>query len=297
MLRRTLGAKEPPLEITQRDFEAGPDHLYRLSRLRADEQADPYDLCEYMLDLLYCDIDVPLFIYLLPFCLEAWDEDLRTDDFAVLGFVSDFYPVLKNRGVFEEHLTPRQGNAVLVFMRESILEEIDSQRGLYYKGYPARPYRWIRAMTTYGAIAPDIERIWTTWWSVDTVGRAIAAVQYISCLMYPKDENPVFAPYTREQGGGPPCLWEFSGGRSLRQWQKPNIDFLEEFLGAPESVSEVLGRAVALLADQPEGQVASKVLEDLPSRFMTVVDRCAALPLLLATHPGPGISFDSLLGI
>jgi hypothetical protein len=291
-LRRALGSESPPKEITQRDFEAGPEHLYRLARLRTDEEADGRDLCEYMLDLLYTDIQVSLFVYVLPFCLKAWYRALRAEDFKYPGFVDQFYPVLENREVFEKHLKPRQANAVLDFMRASILDEIDAQKGLYFRGYPARPFRWIRAMTTYGVIAPDVNEIWMAFWSVETIGRAIAAVQYISCLMYPKDGNPVFAPWTREEGGGPPCLWEFDGFLYENRWQQSNVDFLEKFLNTPESVSEVLALAVERLTDQPEHQSAAKILADLPSCTRTLVDRCAMLPLLLATPGATRETFD-----
>jgi hypothetical protein len=86
-------------------------------------------------------------------------------------------------------------------MWQTILEEIDDQRGLAYQGSRARPHRWIRAVTTYGVLLPDVERLWSAWWSLDTIGRAMAAMQYISCLMYPENENPVFAAWTANDGG------------------------------------------------------------------------------------------------
>ena len=263
--------------------------MYRLARLGADEEADGLDLCEYMNDLLYTEIQVHFFLYVLPFCLGAWSRVLRGHDFKFPGFVDYFYPVLANREVFERHLSPPQGDAVLSFMRSSILDEIDAQKGLYFRGYGTQPFRWIRTITTYGVIAPDIERIWTPLWSVETVGRAIAAVQFISCLMYAKDENPVFAPYTREEGGGPPCLWAFDGHLFEKRWQQSNVDFLEDLL-KPERVSKVLSQAVDRLADQPEHDAAAKILADLPSCSRTLMDRCAMLPLLLAT---PGQTMDS----
>lgn len=288
-LRQALAGASLPKEITQEDFDGGRDHLYRLARLRADQEADGHDLCEYMNDLLYTDIQVPFFLYVLPFCLKAWSRDLRSGDLECASFVDYFYPVLANREVFERHLTPLQSEAVRGFMRASILDEIDAQKGLYFRGYPARPFRWIYAITTYGVIAPDIERIWTLLWSVETVGRAIATVQYISCLMYAKDENPVFAPYSREEGGGPPCLWEFDGHLYENRWQQSNVDFLEDLFRVPERVSEVLARAVDRLADQPEHDAAAKILADLPSRSRTLMDRCVMLPLFLAT---PGQTMD-----
>ncbi len=288
-LRQALGAANPPNEITQEDFDGGRDHLYRLARLSADEEADGLDLCEYMNDLLYTEIQVPFFLYMLLFCLKEWSRNLRAGDLECAGFVDYFYPVLVKRGIFERHLKPTQGEAVLSFMRATILDEIDDQKGLYFRGYQSRPFRWIRTITTYGVIAPDIERIWTPLWSVETVGRAIAAVQYISCLMYAKDENPVFAPYSREEGGGPPCLWAFDGHLYENRWQQSNVDFLEDLL-KPERVSKVLSQAVDRLADQPEHDAAAKILADLPSCSRTLVDRCAMLPLLLQT---PGQTMDS----
>jgi hypothetical protein len=38
-------------------------------------------------------------------------------------------------------------------------------------------YRWIQALTTCGVLLPDLERLWTAWWPLEAVGRAIAAVQ------------------------------------------------------------------------------------------------------------------------
>lgn len=164
-----------------------------------------------MENLNYTEIQSSLFVYLLPICLEMWRNDLRRIDMSCGGVVENFYPVLANRKVFELHLTPKQTAKVSEFMREVILEEIDDQRGLHFQGSRTRPYRWFREVATYGVILPDIERLWAPWWSIASVGRAIATVQYISCLMYSEHENPIFAPWTPNGGGGTPCLWEFEG--------------------------------------------------------------------------------------
>ena len=191
-----LGNVAPPEEITQEPFEGDADHLRRLARLRPGERADAADLREYTQDLLYTEIQHSLLIYLLPFCLEAWREDLRGLAETYGGFVEQFYPVLANGRIFEKDLTPKQAAAISDFMRQAILEEIDDQRGLSFKAIRARPYHWIRALTTYGVLRPDIDRLWNAWWSLDTYGRAVAAIQYITCLMYSEFENPVFAPWT-----------------------------------------------------------------------------------------------------
>jgi len=120
----------------------------------------------------------------------------------------------------------------------------------------------IGAVTTYGVLLPDIELLWTAWWSVSTVGRAISAMQYISCLMYPENENPVFAPWTPNAGGGPPCLWDFEGHLYSHRWLEPNVAFLKRVLNVP-GVSQVLSRAAQRLVDQPEHEVAALMNVDL----------------------------------
>jgi hypothetical protein len=281
-LHRAFGASKPPEKITQEAFEGDARHLRRLVRLRPNERAEVSDLWEYTQDLRYTEIQGPLLAYLLPFCLAAWREDLRGFDAGYGGFVEHLYPVLAERHIFDVHLTPKQTEAVSGFMRGAILEEIDDQRGLAYGGTNARPYRWIGALTSYGVLLPDVQRFWTAWWSLETVGRAVAAVQYISCLMYSEDENPVFSPWTQDAGGGPPCLWEFEGHLYEHRWLEANVSFLKETLNVT-GVGEVLKRAVERLTEQPEHEVAAGVLADLPLCIATLESRCAELPLLLQT--------------
>jgi hypothetical protein len=289
-LHRTFGASKPPEKITQEAFDGDDRHLRRLVRLRPDERADAGDLWEYMQDLRFTEIQGALLVYLLPFCLAAWREDLRGGA-GYGGFVEHLYPVLADRHMFDVHLTSKQTKAVSGFMREAILEEIDDQRGLAYRGMNARPYRWIGALTGFGVLLPDVQRVWTAWWSLETVGRAIAAVQYISCLMYSENENPVFSLWTQDAGGGPPCLWDFEGHLYTHRWLEPNVAFLKENLNAA-GVSEVLKRAVERFIEQPEHEAAARVLTDLPKCIATLESRCAELPLLLQTTQKPTTSLE-----
>jgi hypothetical protein len=281
MLWRDMGSVAPPEKITQEAFDHDDGHLHRLMRLRPGQRAEASDLWSYTQDLRYGEIQGPLLTYLLPFCLEAWREDLRGVN-GYGGFVENFYPVLANCRVFELDLNPKQIAAISEFMRGTILEEIDVQRGLAFQGKGATPYRWFRALTTYGVVLPDVDRLWTKWWSLETIGRAISAVEYMSCLMYSEYENPVFAPWTGDGGGGPPCLWEFEGHLYEHHWLKPNVDFLKGTL-AVRTVSDVLVRAVELLVDQPEHDVAARIKGDLPLCIETLEARCAELPVILET--------------
>ena len=173
------------------------------------------------------------------------------------------------------------------FMRDSILEEIDAQRDLKYKGKNARPYRWVAALTTHGVLLPDLDRLWTAWWSVDTVGRAVAAVQYISCLMYPENENPVFDPWTPDGGGGPPCLWEFGGHLNTQRWLDANVRVLRRNLNV-QGASAVLDRSVKRLVDRPEHEAAAEIEADLPLCAEVLAARCSQLPCLLETNQEAG---------
>jgi hypothetical protein len=281
VLWREMGSVRPPEKITQEAYDRDDGHLRRLARLHPGQRAEASDLWDYAQDLRYTEIQGPLLAYCLPFCLEAWREDVRgTDGYG--GFVENFYPVLADCRIFELYLTPRQNAAVSEFMRRVILDEIDAQCGLSFKGANARPYRWIRALTTHGVLFPDLQRLWNAWWSLDTAGRAISAVQYISCLMYSEYENPVFAPWTGERGGGPPCLWEFEGHLYAHRWLQPNVDFLKESLSV-YTASDLLVRAVNRLAGQTEFDTAAAIRDDFPLCKETVETRCAELPKFLET--------------
>lgn len=205
----------PPLPITQEAFEGDPAHLQRLGKLHPGERADARDLWEYTQDLLYTDIQGSLLVYLLPFCLELWREDLLGKNRDVGGFVEQFYPVLANRQVFDKLLKPAQTAAVSQFMRETILEEIDNQRGLSYAGMGARR------------------------------------------------ENPIFAPWTADRGGGPPCLWEFEGHLYTHRWLQENVQFLRGVLN-PDNVADLLNRAVEVLIGESEQAIAIDIQKDLP---------------------------------
>jgi hypothetical protein len=224
----------------------------------------------------------PLFVYLLPFCLQALRDDLRGFHEGYGGLIEHLYPFLADQRVFDQCLNDDQREAASEFIRQAILDEIDDQPGLSHAGSRSRPYRWVRALTTYGVLRPDAQRLWNAWWSLGTVGRSVAAVQYISCLMYSERENPVFAPWTPDAGGGPPCLWDFEGHLYAHRWLKPNVDFLKENLSA-QSVRDLLVRAVNGLAGHAEFDTAAAIQEDFPLCTETVETRCAELSQFLET--------------
>ena len=241
---------------------------------------------DYTQDLLYTDVQGPLFGYVLPFCLQAWREDLLGSREGYAGFVEQFYIALANRRLLDAYLSPSQYRTVSDFMRQTILDEIDAQRGLIYEGSMARPYHWFRALATFGVIVPHIDLLWDSWWRINTVGRATAFIQYLTCLMYRENENPVFKPWTPHRGGGPPSLWEFEGLYQHR-WIDANVGFLRTVL-TPPNLKRALDLAVERLAGQPEHTHAGQILEDFPLCETTIGARCNELPRILETE-GDGI--------
>src|SRR4029453_8546650 len=184
------------------------------------------------------------------YCLRAWHEDLTSPFGRYETFVDEFYPALLRGGGFDGVLNAREGTAVGDYMRDAILAQIDGQQALSFKGSKSTVYAWFHALSTYGLLRPDIEPLWSAWWSCDTVGRALAAAQYASCLIYDETANPVFDAWTRAEGGGPPCLWHYRGDVLGGRWRAPNLEMLERTL-TPDSVRDLLDRCVARLTGHP----------------------------------------------
>jgi len=276
--------------VWQKPFDYDAAHLHRLAELPPDAEADPADLVAYALDFKYEHIQKDLFLHVLPFCLRAWHEDLASPFGRYETFVDEFYPALIRGGVFSNVLAPSEADAVGAFMRNAILGEIDAQTGLSFKGSKSPVYAWFHAVSTYGLLRPDIDAIWSAWWAVETEGRALAAAQYASCLIYDETANPVFDAWTREHGGGPPCLWHYRGHVLEECWRPENLDMLRSAL-TPAGVRDLLDRSVARLSGPLRDKVAS-IRFRLDARTQTLAKRCADVQRFLATPNEAEYSFQ-----
>jgi hypothetical protein len=222
--------------------------------------------------------------WVLPWFLEAWLDDLIGRSNAYAGAVEQLYPTLANARVLGS-LRADQRDAIAVFMRDGLLSEIDTQEGLSYSGSGARPYRWIAAHASYGVLFLGVEQLWKRLWAAETRGRAVAVVQYASCLIY-DDDNPVFASWAHDRGGGPPCLWEQAGHLYDEPWLEENVRYVRDFL-KPARVIDSLRLAVTALAGQQEMPIAEQVLRGAQSRGEVLASRCDELPRLLAHTQSP----------
>jgi hypothetical protein len=293
LVRRAFGdpPRLTPDRVWQKPFDYDTNHLRRLATLDPDAAAEPDDLVAYALDFKYEKIQKDLFLHVLPFCLRAWHEDLTSPFGRYETFVDEFYPALLRGSVFDGELTPNEAAAAGDFMRGAILARIDAQNALSFKGSKSTVYAWFHALSTYGLLRPDMERLWSKWWAVETEGRAIAAVQYASCLIYDETANPVFDAWTREHGGGPPCLWHYRGHVLEERWRDENLAMLARVL-TPDGVRDVLDRAMARLASHPLRDKVRSIRFRLDARTQTLASRCEDIRRYLATPNEAEYSFQ-----
>jgi hypothetical protein len=79
--------------------------------------------------------------------------------------------------------------------------------------------------------------------------------------MYPDADNPMFAPRTPQQGGGPPLPWESRGFDFDECWLPVNVDFLRTTL-TPEYARQSLLTACARLEGKDDSGNAQRMLAD-----------------------------------
>ena len=279
------GIAAPPSEIRQEPLDGDPGHYARLSALEGDALPAPGDFGNYADDICYMEAVQPeLFASLLPACLRAWRHDLMHDhrsDYA--GSVEIFQCALARRPLLRDCLTPARGQAVTAFMRDSLLERIEREDSLSHAGERATAYAWFYRLGAFAVIFPELEPLWRAWWRFETPGQAVAALQYLSCLLYQDRDNPIFAPWTREHGGGTPGLWETDGQMFDESWRMENVIFLMETV-TPAYIEDVLSRAAKRLEGVLDSPVPARMQAEFASQRPLLEHRLQVLPDILA-HP------------
>lgn len=219
--RGIFGNPQPPRQVWERQFDNFDHELQRLAGTPYD-QIDSSDLWYYYLDLAYVELQPDLFAYLFPVCLMDWHRTLMQSEPCSHGD-SEFHYGVHRGNVFEKMVTSEQRQAIYEFFWDSFLERLDAERGFVYSGSKTPAYGWIFRFNSIGIIMPLTELLWTSWWSLDTPGRAVAALQYCSGLMYRDENNPLFGTWTRDHGGGGPYLWENDSNIHDAGWMKDNL--------------------------------------------------------------------------
>ena len=285
-LIQALHAQKPPSRIWQKPFDYDPSHYKRLCNLKGTPPRGE-DLIAYAHDMLYgqSPLQPDLFRYLLPVCLDLWQKDLLTNSRSGWGgFVEYFWAALANKSLLQDNLNSREYAAVEMFMAASLLDCIDHQNRLAFSGMGASPYAWFYALSSFCVVFPNLSTLWTPWWEMSTPGQACAVLQYLSCLLYENDHNPIFTPWTPIGGGGPPVLWETAGHIHERGWRAENVDYLQKTL-TPEYVENRLQYATRTVKDVIDSSVPQQMLAEFAAQRTLLESRLAELPsLLLSTR-------------
>lgn len=275
-----LGSDRAPKRITQEPFDYDPGHYRRLCDLDG-QSPDAVDLVDYALDMTYMELQPDLLRHLLPVLLTAWRRDLfEGSSTGFGGFSEHFWPALLRGKALHETLATPECRAVENFMRDSILDRLDQEQELSFPGMAASPYDWIQALVSYGVVFASIESIWKEWWRFETTGQSVAAFQYVSALAYEDSCNPVFAPWTRDKGGGAPALWECGCHLFDVGWKEENLRFLCTTLSV-DYIGDRLSVALERITDPAPRKVATQIFEDLPKNQALLALRIEELPRLL----------------
>jgi hypothetical protein len=144
----------------------------------------------------------------------------------------------------------------------------------------ASPYRWVQALVSYGVLFSDIETLWNEWWQTKTPGHAIAAFQYASALLYDAGKNPVFAPWTRDKGGGAPALWDCGCHMFDVGWTEGNLSFLKRTLTV-DYFKKRLGLSLERIPTGPVKEIALRIVHEFPQQEVLLALRIEQLPELL----------------
>jgi hypothetical protein len=273
-LRRIFDNPKSPAKVWERQFDYCDKALAKLARTPWEE-IEFSELWNYYHDLACVELQPELFTYLFPVCLMDWHETLLKNVSCSHGDSEFHYGVYQGR-VFEKMLTMEQRMRIFEFFRDSFLTRLDQERGFVQ----ISAYGWMCRFNSLGGVMPRIDWLWEAWWSLSTPGRAVAAIQYISGLMYFEGQNPLFGKWNPEFGGGGPCLWANDTLIPEMKWLPENISFLRETLNT-DFVVDKLREAVTILSGEPEHARAKQVENDLSEYLEIIQNRVKELPSLL----------------
>lgn len=277
--RAIFGNAPAPERVVERQFDWFDEELYSLSQTPQD-RITPEALWYYLHDLAYVDLQPDLFDYLFPVCLNFWYSSLMRSQDCAQGD-AEFHYALAHGQILEKMVTSAQRDQVFDFFHDGFLDRLDQERGFIVSpGQPAA-YGWMWRLNSLGLVAPIIERLWASWWSMDSPGQAVSALMYASGLMYRGDANPIFPALP----GGAPPLWENDSYIFDSGWLPQNLDFLWSTLTVGY-LREKVTEAARRLAAEPESAMASRLERDF-EQCIEIVEARIALLLQLLIDPPP----------
>jgi hypothetical protein len=211
--------------------------------------------------------------------LMDWHLSLMRNEACSHGDSEFHYGVHRGR-VFEKMMTQDRREAVFDFFRDSFLERLDAERAFAgsESGFPK--FDWMSRFNSISVVAEVTALIWIPWWSLDTPGRAVAALEYCSALMYPSNENPFFPASKDENVTNDSWLLTHEFWADLDGWKEENIKFLGEVLTL-DFVKDRIAKCAVRLTGEPESELAQRMEADLPAAETLLALRIEQLPRLL----------------
>ncbi len=105
-----------------------------------------------------------------------------------------------------------------------------------------------------GGIAPVMRIIWSRWWSLDSVGKAVCALQYAAYLIYAGEDNILCSE-------GWHCAGWLHPLSHTEFWSQENWAFLCTAL-TPQTILEGVQAAAEKLRGEPEEDIAARIAQD-----------------------------------
>lgn len=282
--RKIFNDPSPPPLVWEGQFDYHDEKLQQIAVKEWWEILEE-DLWYYLLDLAYVELQPDLFRYLFPICLAFWHDTLMRHEAAVLGD-SEFHYAIHHGKILSRMTTLEETQQIIDFFHDALIERIKMERAVTGKRLELKisAFSWIRRFNSLGQVVPLIERIWTNWWTFDHPGKAISAIVYASGLVYLKGENPFFQEDESNRCGGGSFLTENDSHIFDGPWQDENVHFLRKYLSAAY-ILEKLAEAVDVLRQEPESQLAERILIDAKIRE-DIITICIEDLLESLSHPG-----------
>lgn len=149
-----------------------------------------------------------LFGYALPDLLADWEERADNFDRDQITFV------LLNK--LESSIDRHGQKSVGRFFSDGLIERFDHVRSFTQCG-------WLDHWSLAARLPETMARALPPLIEAETPGRAVALLQFASCLVFPEYDNPILGSHSPRDGGGPPDLWQ-PPGESDAGWEASNLE-------------------------------------------------------------------------
>jgi len=220
-----FGNPPPAWSIKETQFEGNRERLRDLARTPV-QKINFADLGCYYEDLAYVELQPEIFRHLFPACLMHWQQTLRQGLSCEVDNV-DFHYGVDRGDVFNKMLSPQERLEVFAVFHDGLILEIDRLETPREFGRETfGDLNWLFRFNSLAMVLPQIEPIWNSWWRTNTLGRALAVVQFCSLLTLQPREFDYQGPPI------PPDVWEDDTNIYEHRWLPANVGFLKRTLTA-----------------------------------------------------------------